>query len=153
MSRALAYLESERGIAELQGPYPRAWRRDYALTLYMAGDFGEAAEIFGDLAAQAPGPGYALSGLGVSLAAAGRSDEAEDILRQFAAVEPQTPTVLLRQARILSVLGRTDDAVAKMSEAFRAGLYHGRGIHNHWDLHALRDHPTYRTLTAPKVSN
>jgi tetratricopeptide (TPR) repeat protein len=153
VSRALAYLESERGLAELQGPYPRRWREDYAVTLYMAGNFAEAAEIFGGLAAQTQGPSYVLSGLGVSLAAAGRTEEAEDILQRFAAIQPQTGNTLRRQARILAVLGRTDDAVAKISEAFRAGLYYGRWIHSDWDLHALRDRPTYRALTAPKVSN
>ncbi|MGB7295867.1 MAG: protein kinase [Candidatus Aminicenantales bacterium] len=124
----------------------------YANALYFAGRFDEAGKIYGSLAAEHPEnidyQGY----LGTLAARRGEREEALRISEELGKLE--RPFLLGEnlwwQARIASLLGEKERAVALLREAFSQGLEYGIYLRQEIDLEPLWDYPPFKELLRPK---
>ena len=115
IAQARAYLRED----------PRFWKTRLILAdeLLADGRFAEAAAEYRRVLIVRPIPsydrGYALEGLGISLAKAGKYDEALASYNEGLEVSPASVSLRYNLARLLAELGETGNALARYEEALR----------------------------------
>ncbi len=124
----------------------------YAEALYFAGRLDEAGRIFESLAAEHPENINFLGYLGTLAARRGDREVAMRIFEKLGKLE--RPFLLgdnlWWQARIASLLGDKERAVALLGEAFNQGFTYGVDLHREIDLESLWDYPPFKELLRPK---
>src|SRR6266853_1975885 len=165
---AVRWLES-RPPAEARST---ANRFRLALAYYLGGRLDDTRRLLEGLAAETPpGPADyatmrwiaiitgdspdALTLQGFQGVVAARQGRRADALRFDQTLQAMNPRYVygrhtIWRARIHSVLGERDSAVALVQEAFAQGYPRGGVMHLFPSLRALRDYPAYRELLTPK---
>jgi tetratricopeptide (TPR) repeat protein len=124
----------------------------YANALYIAGRFDEAGKIYESLAAEHP-ENISLQGIRGTLAA--RRGDREEALRVSGELAKIDRPFLFGEhlhwrARIASLLGEKEQAVALLREAFSQGLAYGVYLRQDIDLEPLWDYPPFKEILRPK---
>jgi len=127
-------------------------RFDLAQTRYFGGELEEAERLFAGLAGDFPGSVEYLGYLGAIAARRGNREEAERISRALNDFEQ--PYIggqhTLWRARIASLLGNRDEALALLRGAVGQGVRYGPDLHADPDLKPLRGYPPYQEFMRPK---
>jgi tetratricopeptide (TPR) repeat protein len=127
-------------------------RFDLARTQYLDGQLGEAERLFAGLAAEFPQNVDYRGYLGAIAARRGDRDTAARIAEELRALE--LPYIrgqhTLWRARIASLLGDRDAAVAMLREALGQGRSYGPTLHADPDFQPLWGFPPYQELLRPK---
>ena len=123
-----------------------------ARMLYVAGRWREARSAFARLATERPEVAAYQGYQGAAAARRGDRQEAERIFTRLASLK--TPhlrgTHTFWRARIAALLGRPEEAVELLRDAFQQGQIYGAELHTITDFESLRDHPAYKELLRPK---
>ena len=149
MRRAMEWFESRR-------PEERPWRVQlrHAIALYVTGNYPAALDTLRPVAASIGEMNPLHLGLVGRIAAArGDTAEAQRIDAQLASLgNTLIGSNTLERAFIASVLGRKDDAVALLQEAFSQGMGFNIRWRLHWltDAKPLRGHPAFERLLEPQ---
>lgn len=130
-----------------------ATQAEYGEVLYAAGQWQAAGEVFESLAAQDSSMLPYQAFLGLLAARRGDTVEANRVSQWLATVK--TPYIFghptFVRARIASLLGHPNQAVALLRQAFSEGLEYGiYPLHSHPDLDPLRGYPPFEELLRPK---
>jgi DNA-binding SARP family transcriptional activator/TolB-like protein len=134
------------------GPGAADYRGDYAAALLFVGQLDEAGEVLREMAAEDPGSIGARGMLGMLAAQRGDREEAERIDAWLA--EQRRPRTwgnhTFFRACIAAELGRAEEAVALLREAFGQGATYGPRPHFMPCLQSLREYPPFRQLMRPR---
>jgi len=127
-------------------------RRDLAIALYTAERWEEAQAVFEELAEDDPeNIGYK-GRIGLLAARKGDRDKALDIFKDLESID--RPYLFGEHtymcARIASLLGEKEQAVALLQNAFSQGLLYGAYLHREMDLEPLRNYKPFQELIKPK---
>ena len=137
------------------------WRPEIASTLYEARRWEDARPLAEELVEEAPDDdeprstlevdfGFLAAGLhGAVVARMGDRAEAEGILNELTDAEEAPPEHFYWAARIASVLGEHDEAVALLERAFASGSRYWLALHRTIDFEPLHDHPGFQELLEP----
>ncbi|MEJ2218596.1 MAG: hypothetical protein P8099_18555, partial [Gemmatimonadota bacterium] len=119
--------------------------------LYEHGDWQQAATAFAGLAADSVDLVEALGYQGTTAARLGDPDRANEFDRQLAALpSPRSHgAITLWRARIAATLGRRDQAVRLLRQAFNEGLGYGIWLHRDADLLSLHGYGPFDELLRP----
>jgi tetratricopeptide (TPR) repeat protein len=127
-------------------------RFDLAQTLYLDRQLEDAERLFTGLAAEFPQNVNYMGYLGAIAARRGDRESAEQIAEQLRDLEQ--PYIrgrhTLRRARIASLLGDNEAAVALLREALVQGRMYRPELHADLDFEPLWDFPPYNELIRPK---
>lgn len=130
----------------------KAQQEFYAGALYFSRRWDEAGKIFESLAAGEPDNINYQGYLGTLAARRGDWEGAMRVLEELRKLE--RPFLLGKhlwwQARIASLLGEKERAVALLREAFSQGLPYDVHLHREIDLEPLWDYPPFKELLRPK---
>lgn len=145
----------ERAVSCLRSRSPeelRSRRSELATALYVTEHWKESREIFKELAAEDPQNIDFQGSLGALAARLGEHAEAERITEALRKLEARYRYGLHTycRARIASLLGEKEKAVALLREAFAQGYYFSISIHRDPDFEPLRNYPPYKELIKPK---
>jgi len=148
LGRAYEWHEGRR----LEDAQSELGRFDLAQTQYLDGQLDEAGRSMEGLATEFPENVDYLGYLGVIAARQGDQQGARQLAGQLRDFEQ--PYIrgrhTLWRARIFSLLGDKDGAVALIREALSQGRTYGLGLHADLDFQSLWDHPPYQELMRPK---
>jgi tetratricopeptide (TPR) repeat protein/TolB-like protein len=119
---------------------------------YRLGEWNEAGLLLHDLAPELPGAVTVQGTIAVLAARRGDVAEATRISDSLAALD--RPYLFggpaYQRARIAAVLGRNDEAVRLLEQAYREGFYLWTPLHREPDFAGLRDDPAFRALFRPR---
>ena len=125
---------------------------DLARVLYFRGRWSEASTAFERLAGAYPDSANYLGYIGASAARQGNHREAERVSAVLASLKDPylrgAHTYWL--ARIAALLGRREQAMTLLRDAFQQGLIYSPELHTVIDFESLRDYPSYVELLRPK---
>jgi DNA-binding SARP family transcriptional activator/TolB-like protein len=132
----------------------RTWPNRYGLALayYQAQRWEEAASLLHELASEAPEHMDVRGYLGALAARRGNRTEALAVSESLAgsAVPPDFGGDSFRMARIASLLGDRDRAMALLREALARGWPFSVSVHRDFDLEPLHDYPPFEEFIRPK---
>ena len=136
--------EEERGSEE--------YLFELARVLYFSGRWSEASRAFARLASAYPDSATYLGYMGASAARQGDRPEAERISAALERIK--YPYVRgahsYWRAHIAALLGRREQAVGLLQDAFQQGLIYSPELHTVIDFESLRNYPPYTELLRPK---
>ena len=136
---------------ELQGVNERM-RQNIATALYTAERWDEAQTIYEELAESDPENIEYQGSIGLLAARKGERDKALNIAEELESIN--RPYLFgehtYMNARIVSLLGEKEQAVALMRKAFSQGLKYGAYILYEMDFEPLRDYEPFQELLKPK---
>jgi serine/threonine-protein kinase len=125
---------------------------DLARALYTAEKWEEAQAVFEELAEGDPENIEYQGRIGLLAARKGERDKALEIFRELESID--RPYLFGKHtymcARIVSLLGEKDQAVALLENAFTQGLRYGPYLHREMDLEPLRNYKPFQELLKPK---
>lgn len=101
------------------------------------GEWGVAIDLLRPVVDREPENGGAVFYLGYALHASGNLDEALKYHRRAAADAKMRPTAIYNWACALALKGRSDEALAKLTEALDAGFVHPTDLMDDPDLESL----------------
>lgn len=129
-------------------------RAALAQSLYDAGRWTEATELYEELAKEDPGNAIYLGGLGRLAARRGDRVEAVRISEALKAdTDPhEVRFATINRARIAALLGDPEEATELLRQGIEQGYEFGYGlwIHTDIDLESLHEYPPYQELVRPK---
>lgn len=142
--RAIDWLDSRPQEEQAQPDF--AFMR--ARTLYWAERWDEAWVLFTDFGTQVPPPASRFGFLGVTDARVGGDPAAQHMYSLLATLNrPHLfGEALAWRARIAAVMGREEEAVRLLGEAFREGLPYTVSLHRDIDFESLRGYAPFETL-------
>ncbi|MFC1559399.1 protein kinase, partial [Gemmatimonadota bacterium] len=119
---------------------------------YLASHWDTAYSLFRNLSEESPGSLTYLGFHGTCAANIGNRTEAEQIMSRLAST---TDRYLIKdsyywQARIASILGEEEAAIALLNSAIENGKNFGLYLHRESDLFPLHDHPDFQRIIEPK---
>jgi serine/threonine-protein kinase len=130
----------------------RGWREALASSLYSAGRYAEAYELFAALHDEVPDSIRPFGNLGAAAARLGKRDEAKlisDSIARWNLRYVQARRAYF-QARIDAILGDHARAVRLLRDAIHGGLGYGVYLHTSELAVILRDYPPFQELMRPK---
>ena len=131
---------------------PGERRGALAETLWYAGRWEDARDMYREFAEQSPAAYGNVGVLGIIAARLGEVEEARRIDDRLAAID--RPYVfggpMLWRARIAASLGEQERAVNLLRDAFSRGTNYGIWLHRDRELALLRDYPPFQELLRPK---
>jgi tetratricopeptide (TPR) repeat protein len=143
---AIEWLEA-RPDEEKERPY---YRESLADALYGAERWAEARELYQGLTVEFPETVLWRGMVGVASARLGDTAQAMEMSAEIAEMSDWLPRRLYQQTRIAAVLGRSDEAMSFLREAFFEGHGHAIAQRRDMDLESLRDREDYKELMRPK---
>jgi tetratricopeptide (TPR) repeat protein len=127
-------------------------RFDLARALYTAEKWEEAQAVFEELAKGDPENIEYKGRIGLLAARRGERDKALAIFKELESID--RPFIFgdhtYMCARIASLLGEKDQAVALLENAFAQGLLYGAYLHHEMDFEPLRNYKPFQELLKPK---
>jgi tetratricopeptide (TPR) repeat protein len=127
-------------------------RHDLATALYTAERWDEAQAVFEELAEDDPENIEYQGRIGLLAARRGERDKALKIFKELESID--RPYLFgdhtYMRARIASLLGEREQAVALLENAFAQGLLYGAYLHHEMDLEPLRNYKPFQELLKPK---
>lgn len=136
----------------LEDPGNSTTRWYLARALYGAEEWAEARELAEALLAEKPESLAALGLVGRTEARLGDTAHARETMERLSGMaHPYKPGENLYQmASIAAVLGRDDEAMRLLYQAYAAGVPHGLRLHQAMDFEALRARDDFIALVTPK---
>jgi predicted Zn-dependent protease len=127
-------------------------RRTLARAYYKGGQWGDAAGVVRDLAAESPDDLDVIALAGAIAARRGDNAAARDALAALQARKGRFRfgLQLVHSARVLAILGEPDQAIPALRGAFARGYCYGIDLHTDMDLTLLGAEPSFRELLRPK---
>ena len=146
--RAIAWLM----LHSAQEQESRAQRYSLAVAYYEGKRWEEARTLFRQLSAETPQDVHVLGYLGTLAARLGERAEALGISESLSgtAAPPEFGEDTYKQARIASLLGDLERAVALLRDAFAHGMAFSIAVHRDIDLDPLYDNPAFQEFIRPK---
>jgi tetratricopeptide (TPR) repeat protein len=160
--RAHGYLDASRDIfhraAEWLAAAPPGEALDskqrfyLARALYGAERWAEAQEVAKTLLAESPADPSVLAMVGLTGARLGDSVLASEVMGRLSGMSRRDAPGehLYLMASLSAVLGRPDEAMRLLYQAYREGFPHGLRLHQDMDLESLREREDFRALGTPK---
>jgi tetratricopeptide (TPR) repeat protein len=153
--RQKALAVGEREISWLRSRPPEELKRlrfQLGQALYLTERWEEARQIFRELVREAPENIEVLGYLGAVACRLGDRPEAERVDDALQTLDGRYRfgRHTYCRARIASLLGRREEAVELLREAFAQGYRFSISVHREPDFEPLRDYPPYQELIRPK---
>jgi DNA-binding SARP family transcriptional activator/tetratricopeptide (TPR) repeat protein len=150
---------AERAIAWYTDPQPRQEgrvdahdRHVLARAYYEGGQWDNAARVVRELAAESPDDLDVIALVGAIAARLGDDAAARDALGTLQSKKGRFRFGLqfVCSARLLAILGESDQAISALRGGFARGYCHGIDLHTDIDLALLGAEPSFRELLRPK---